>query len=843
MSDTKIYAPLKGTIIKIENVADPVFAEKMLGDGLAIRPLLGISKVVAPFNGTIQTVHSSQHAVGLVSEQGIEILIHVGIDTVKLEGKGFKSFVKEGDIVKKGDVLLEADFEFLSKNAPSIDTIMVFTNLSDNQKLAHTTKVDVEAQEEIVAIVDSGASSVLETADNTEEAIVKSDVKVLNHTGIHARPASFIMNVANKFKSKIDLSLNGKTGNAKSVISILGLGAKKNDVIEITAKGSDAQESVNMLVKSFLDGLGESVDSVSSNSTKKSNTAQVNVDLTKEITLKGVVGSPGLVIGKAFILKEEKIEVEENSINPSAEFTVLTNNILSVRANILSEIEVAEVNGQKSKVEIFNAHLSILEDEELIIYSQQVINKGKTAGYAWKKAIENSIEILKSTKNQLLMERIADFKDIEKRVLKSILGIEDNGTSYPENSIIIAKDLVPSDLTKFDSNVKGILLGAGSSTSHVSIMLRNMGMPAIVAVGEFIINLSNASNIVLDANDGKVMINVAEKDLIAIREKEVLLNKIRQENILNCKKPATTLDGNNIEVMGNVSNPKEAHRAHELGGEGVGLLRTEFLFFSSQEAPTENEQYEIYQEVVDSMQGNSVILRTLDVGGDKPLAYVEIGHEENPIMGLRGVRKYFNNQEIFLTQIRAILKIKPLKLARIMIPMVADVEEIVAVRKMIEDEKAKLGITEKVEIGTMIEVPSAAIMADRLAKYVDFFSIGTNDLTQYTLAMDRGNPNLTARLSNLHPALLNLIKMTVDGANTTGIHTAVCGAMASEVRAVPILVGLGVKEFSTSMKSIPDVKALIRTLSYEKCKEVAERAIKLESADEVNELVRKEFNL
>jgi phosphoenolpyruvate-protein phosphotransferase len=564
-------------------------------------------------------------------------------------------------------------------------------------------------------------------------------------------------------------------------------------------------------------------------------------DFSKEVSLKGVLASPGLVIGKSFLISKQEIKVEENSKDILLEVKALKNALENIKSKLVKDIAEAKELKQNTKVEVYSAHLTMLDDPTLFDFANEVIQKGKTAGFAWRSSINNSVEILKSTGNALLIERVADLKDLENRVLYNILGIEVKSASYHADSIIIAEDLVPSDLAQFDENVKGVVLAQGSATSHVALILRNMGVPALVAVGKSVSNIVDGTSIILDVNDGLLSINPDANKLEQIKVKHDKLEAIKKENISNAKKDAITLDGRKIYVKGNVSNGKETEKAFDLGGEGVGLLRTEFLFFNTPTEPSIEEQHDLYQYAVDAMQGGSVTLRTLDVGGDKPLAFVKIGFEENPIMGLRGVRNYFNNPEVFLNQIRAILKVKPLMLCKIMVPMIAEVNEIIKVREMIESEMKALGIKDKVEIGTMIEVPSAALIADKIAKYVDFFSIGTNDLAQYTLAMDRGNHNLTSRLKNLNPSLLKLIKMTVDGGLKHNKPTAVCGAMASEVQSIPILIGLGITELSTSMRSIPDVKAIIRTLDYKKCVEVANKALGMETSEQVIELINKEF--
>ncbi|MDR0484964.1 MAG: phosphoenolpyruvate--protein phosphotransferase [Alphaproteobacteria bacterium] len=872
MKNEKIFSPIAGQIIQIEQVADPVFAEKMLGDGIAVRPQLTKGFVVAPCDGEIKTLHSSKHAVSILSNEGYELLIHTGIDTVSLEGKGFESFITIGQKVKKGDKLLGVDFDFISKNAPAYDVIMLITNATDKTTLVKNTNQNISDGEEIFTISsqdsqgsskggffsklfgskgekESPAVEAKPAPQEVKSSEVSSDLlTIINPTGVHARPASRILQMANKYSSQVELVAGEKKANAKSVVAILGLGLKLNDKVKVVAKGDDAAKAVAEISADIIAGLGEAEghgeaekkSSVASSAPEVKAEKNINVDFSKEALLSGVLAAPGLFIGQAFIVKKEEIAVEENSKN-SNELKTLEDSLVNVRKTLTADIEKAKSLKQTTKVEVFSAHLTILDDPMLFDFAKEVIAKGKTAAFAWRSSVNNSIEILKSTKDALLIERVADLKDLERRVIYNILGVKEERISYPVNSIIVAEDFVPSDLAQLDDNVKGVVLALGSATSHVSLILRNMGIPALVAVGKAVLGIKNNMPLILDANEGSLTVNPNSQKLEEIKSKSEKLEKVKAENVSNAKLPATTTDGRTIKVKGNVSNGNEAHKAFELGGEGVGLLRTEFLFFNTPTEPSVAEQHQLYQYAVDAMQGGSVTLRTLDVGGDKPLSFVKIGEEENPIMGLRGVRNYFNNTEVFLNQVRAILKVKPLMLCKIMIPMVAEISEVVKAKEMIMAEMAKLGIKEKVEIGTMIEVPSAALIADRMAKYVDFFSIGTNDLAQYTLAMDRGNPNLTARLKNLNPALLKLIKLTVDGGLKHGKPTAVCGAMASEVESIPILIGLGIDELSTSMKSIPDVKALVRKLSYKKCVEVANKALEMESSEDVIALVQKEF--
>lgn len=905
MSILKIYAPLNGGLIQIENVADPVFSEKMLGDGIAIRPDLQKSTIHAPCAGKITTIHDSHHAVSITAENGIEVLIHVGIDTVNLLGEGFKPLVKIGELIKKGQPLLNVDFPLLAKKAPSIDVILVFTNLQDSQKLQKTTKTTVGTTDEIINIIDTesgsnnnssatnnpisnsntphaeslsakvvselnpvsdsnasvrGAVNLAQSPNTANQSNKASQrVTVINKTGFHARPAAEIVKLANNYQANILLQKQDKSANAKSVIAILGLGVQYGEVIEVIAEGSDSQVAVTQLVAAITKGLGEEVaasskvdNSVMNSPENKGQQAKVqpSYDFSKLVELQGTIASPGFTIGKTLLLEEEVISVMENSINsPETELTTLKEALGKTKENLKQEILEATKQKYNTKTEVLQAHLVILEDVSLLEAAKTEIKNGKTDMFAWKVAIDLAIATLKSTGNRLLIERVADFKDVYSRVIKTILDIPNlENINFPPDTILIAKDLIPSDLSKLNANVKGIVLGLGSSTSHVSLMLRNMGIPTLVAVGEDIINIPDHLDVVLNGNTGKFIVNPTKEQLADFTKTQAELEVIKQANISHTLEPAITKDGVRITVKGNVSNAAQAKEAKELGAEGIGLLRTEFLFLNSLKAPSTQEQLALYQASLDALEGDTLTLRTLDVGGDKPLSYIEIPPEENPIMGLRGIRNYFNtekNKEIFLNQIRAILKVKPVILCKIMIPMISSLAEINMVKELIyfEAKAMNLDIQDKIKIGIMVEVPATALMAENFAPHVDFFSIGTNDLAQYTMAMDRGNPQLVKQLNNFNPALLKLIKMTNDAGVKYNIITAVCGAMASELKAIPLLIGLGIRELSTSMKSIPDVRALIRTLDSKKCISIAEKALKLSSSADIKALVSQEFGL
>lgn len=469
----------------------------------------------------------------------------------------------------------------------------------------------------------------------------------------------------------------------------------------------------------------------------------------------------------------------------------------------------------------------------------EAVSRGKTASYAVNEAVRTSIDILKKTKNRFLMERIADIKDLRRSLLWRLSGQKYALPKLPPGCILIAEELLPSEVSHLAGLAAGVLLAHGSPTAHAGILLRNMGLPAIVNAGEDILQIPSGAPVLLYADEGKAVINPTKeqlKDFAAANQKEQAL---LQEASTQAQEPALTSDGVHISVQGNVSSPQEAALAVQHGAEGLGLVRTEFLFNNRADAPGETEQQAVYQQTLTACNGRPATFRLLDAGGDKPLPFVNILPEENPIVGVRGIRAFKRNEDFFRTQIRAVLQTAPLNQVRIMLPMVTFAEEIIFFKKLIAQEAEQLGIKEQVQIGAMIEVPSAALTSGQLARHADFFSIGTNDLTQYTLAIDRGHKELSAQADPLHPAVLKLISLTSQGAKKYNRPVAVCGAMAGDLAAVPFLIGLGVSELAVGVKNIAQVKALIRRVSHKKCEELAAQALELTSAQEVRALGRK----
>jgi phosphocarrier protein FPr/phosphocarrier protein len=420
----------------------------------------------------------------------------------------------------------------------------------------------------------------------------------------------------------------------------------------------------------------------------------------------------------------------------------------------------------------------------------------------------------------------------------ALAGREPQPVILPQGAILVAEELMPSQLSNLDaSRLAGFCTARGGPTSHVAILAASMGVPALVAGGAAVLRIPDDAPLILDADRGLLHVQPPADDLAKLERETAQRKVVAEANLKAAAADCVMADGTRIEVYTNVGKVADAVKGVAKGAEGCGLLRTEFLFLDRQTAPDEDEQAAQYQAVATALQGRPLIIRTLDVGGDKPLPYLPLPREENPILGLRGVRIGLRRPEILRTQLRAILRVRPVGQCRIMVPMVATLDEVRAVRDMLDHEREALGHAPPVQLGVMVETPAAAVTADQLATEADFLSIGTNDLTQYVLAMDRGNPDLAARLDALHPSVLRLIRLTAEGAAKHGRWVGVCGALASDPAAAPLLVGLGVTELSATPPTIPDIKAALRPLDKAACVALATEALAQESAAAVRSLL------
>jgi multiphosphoryl transfer protein len=498
-----------------------------------------------------------------------------------------------------------------------------------------------------------------------------------------------------------------------------------------------------------------------------------------------------------------------------------------------------QAKADPAKAAIFAAHEELIEDPDLREIVDSAIAKGKSAAFGWKQAVTTHADRLAALRNALLAQRANDLRDVGLRVLAILTGTETKAQDYPPNTILIAEDLTPTDTASLDrTRVMGFCTTRGGATSHVAILARSLGLPALAGTEPAALDIPNGTNVVLDGSKGTLRVDPTPEEITQIRGAQERAERRRKEDLAQAHEPATTVDGKRMEVVANIGGLKEAKEVVGFGGEGVGLMRSEFLFMERSSAPTEEEQFEVYKAIAEAVgKTNPLIIRTLDVGGDKPLAYLPIPKEDNPFLGERGVRVGLDRPEILRAQLRAILRASAFGKVSVMFPMIATLQELRDVKAILSEETDRLGV-KAIPTGIMVEVPAAAIMAAQFAPEADFFSIGTNDLTQYTLAMDRGHPKLAPQVDGLSPSVLHLISHTVKGAHAAGKWVGVCGGIASDPHGVPILLGLGVDELSISLPAIPAIKGQIRKLNSEQCRELAEKALAAESAADVRALVR-----
>ena len=837
-SQLKILSPLSGQTWPLERVPDPVFAQKLVGDGVSIDPTDAV--LLAGCDGEVVSLPASGHAVTLRTREGIEVLMHVGIDTVTMKGEGFHPRVKPGDSVHAGDPLIAFDLDFLATHARSLLTQIVIAN-SDRVVSCERAGGCVSAGKDTLLTVtlksDGAAPPEAGTVTVTSEAIV-----IPNASGLHARPAAVLANLAKSFASTITLQMGDRQANARSITAIMALDVPQGAKVQVVARGLDARAAVEKLARVLADGCGDEgcvpAPAPATTTASPLSAPPPRRQPTDPNLLIGVAASPGLAVGEVFQVRRMEIDVAEPGAGVDAERRRLAAALAAAHGQLAALRAQLHAKADPAKAAIFAAHEELISDPDLLEIAESAIAKGKSAGFAWKKAVATHADRLAALRNELLAQRANDLRDVGQRVLSLLTGVDVRPPAYPPNSVLVAEDLTPSETAALDrSRVSGICTTRGGATSHVAILARSLGIPALAGVDPAVLEVPDGTVVILDANDGTLRLHASSEHVAVIRRAQERSELRRRENAARALEPAITLDGRRIEVLANIGGLEDATRIAALGGEGVGLLRSEFLFLERRDAPTEEEQFETYKAIAEALgPGRPLIIRTLDVGGDKPLAYLPIPKEDNPFLGERGVRVGLDRPEILRTQLRAILRAAAFGKVSVMFPMIATLNELRDVKAMLGEEAASLGVP-PVAAGIMVEVPATAIMAAQFAREANFFSIGTNDLTQYTLAMDRGHPKLARQVDGLSPAVLRLIAHTVRGAQPLGRRIGVCGAIASDPGAVPILLGIGVDELSVSLPAIPAVKAQIRGLRLDECQRLAERALAAESAQEVRALV------
>ncbi|HEU5185679.1 MAG TPA: phosphoenolpyruvate--protein phosphotransferase [Gemmatimonadaceae bacterium] len=831
-SATTIFAPISGVLVPLEEVPDPAFAQRLAGDGIAIEPL--DQRVVAPCDARVLQIHRAGHALTL-SAFGLEILIHVGLDTVKLNGKGFQAIAKPGDDVKKGDTLMTFDADYVATHALSLISPVLITNM-DRVTSLHARSGKVRAGEDMLLEIITGAPATSRAVETPGETIRSAPIVVAHETGLHARPAAVVAAVARQFTSDIRLIKGDREANARSVVSIMALEVGRGETVTIAARGDDAREAIAELSRALASDL-----SPAAHATPPSVPAAAVARATapsRPGLYDGVPASPGVAIGKVFQLRHDDTVLEERAADPHQERRSLDAAIAAAHLQLEALQERMAEEADPEQAAIFGAHQELLEDPDLLDRASELIREGGSAAYAWREAYTQQSRRLLALKNPLFAARATDLRDVGRRVLHLLAGRDDAPHDIPPDSIVVAEDLAPSDAASLDrTRLRGFCTTMGSATSHVAILARGLGIPAIAGIDPRVLDIAPGTRVVLDGDAGTLHVGPTAAEEKQIGERQATAARRRNEEMAVAGKPAVTRDGHRLEVVANIGNEEDARRVPEVGGEGVGLLRTEFMFMERRSAPNEDEQARTYEAIARALGPDRIlVIRTLDVGGDKPLPYMPMGTEANPFLGERGVRLSLSRPEMFRAQIRAILRAASAGKVAMMFPMISTIAEWREARALVEEERAALGAP-KIDVGIMVETSSAALLADRFAKEADFFSIGTNDLTQYTLAMDRSNPRLASQVDALHPAVLRLIERTVAGARAHRRWVGVCGALAGDLQAVPVLVGLGINELSVDVPLVPAVKARVRSLTLAECEETARQALEASDGGEVRALV------
>lgn len=564
--------------------------------------------------------------------------------------------------------------------------------------------------------------------------------------------------------------------------------------------------------------------------------------------ISGIPASPGIVFGKALVLKEEKIVLDMQKIKDGQVDEEIARFYAGREAAVEQLNSIKERAYQslgEEKAAIFEGHLMILEDEEL---EEEIIDYLRSnhvnAAVATNVVIDQQVAILSEIDDEYLKERAGDIRDIGNRLIKNILGmhIVDLG-EINEEAILVAYDLTPSETAQLNlDKVLGFVTDIGGRTSHTSIMARSLELPAIVGTNNVTELVNTGDFLILDALNNAVYVNPSQEDIQRLKALQAKLADEKAELAKLKDLPALTLDGHRVDVVANIGTIRDIEGAERNGAEGGGLYRTEFLFMDRDQLPTEEEQFIAYKDVVEAMNGNLVILRTMDIGGDKELPYLNLPKEMNPFLGWRAIRIALDRREILNAQLRAVLRASAYGKLAVMFPMIISVEEIRELKSVIEELKVELrnegkDFDENIQIGVMVETPSAAVNAKFLAKEVDFFSIGTNDLTQYTLAVDRGNEFISHLYNPMSPSVLSLIKQVIDASHAEGKWTGMCGELAGDERATVLLLGMGLDEFSMSAISVPRIKKLIRNVNYQDAKLLAEKALQQPTAAEIERLV------
>ena len=674
---------------------------------------------------------------------------------------------------------------------------------------------------------------VAEAAGIEGEAVVAPDatatLAVRNKIGLHARPAARVIEAVRDLDADVRIAKAGSGRapiSAKSLTAVVSLGARIGDELEVSASGPDAHAAITALVALADLGFGDGVDAPGVEVPVAASRPPAAGDV-----LAGVPASPGVVFGTVWHLDGLSSAPPDDRVAdaPAVERQRLDAALVAAAEAVAGDRELIAARASEAEAEIFDAHLALLGDEALLAPARAAIDRGATAERAWHDAAVAVADQYRELSDPLLAERATDVLDVGARVVGLLTGA--GASALAQSGIVIADELTPAQAARLDpSLVTGIATAGGSTTAHAAILARALGLPAVVGLGAGLLAIDDGTTVLLDGRAGTVLMDPSpelQRDASQRRERDERRHAAALER---AHEPGALRDGTRIEVFANLGAVGEAARAVELGAEGVGLLRTEFLFLDRATLPDEDEQAETLRRIAVALGGRPLVVRTLDAGADKPLPALPMPAEANPFLGVRGIRLALAREDVLETQFRAILRVAGEHPVKVMLPMVAVVDEVLAARAVLARARDACGVELEPELGIMVEVPAAALTAAVLAEHVDFFSIGTNDLTQYTMAAERGDPRLAGLLDGTQPAVLRLVKETVDAAAAHGCWVGVCGELAGDAEAAVLLAGLGVTELSMAPPLIAEVKAALRQVSLPDARSAADDALRAPDA-------------
>lgn len=723
-----------------------------------------------------------------------------------------------------------------------IDVLRRLTRLMRNEALMQRLVTTHDAQDIVRALTTDGEADATATAV-LEDFALGREVALSYPNGLHARPAGQWTQTAQRFAAQVHVRYDQVVVDAKNVAALLSLGAGRGATLRLSAQGPDAEAALRAL-RAIVVRLGEEearqAQLASFRQSQAQGLGQVLGDWqpTARQTFTGIAASPGLVIGTLVQAAGAVLQVEDHFRSAPQEAEALERALQAALAELETGASQARGQGQAEQAGIFSAHAGLLRDPRLLQVVSRGIVQGHGAAWAWRQALNERVAAQRALPDATLAARAADLQDAGDRVLRHLLGLPTQalGDTWPGDAILLADDLSPSFTAQLDpTRVRGFCTASGGPTAHTAILARALGLPALVAGGPDLLQAESGTLAILDGYRGRLYVGPSATALIEAQEQIEGLTRRQAEEARNRLMPATTTDGHTVEIAANVNRADQVARALEAGAEGVGLMRTEFLFLERDTVPDEEAQYLALRAMVEALGGRPLVVRTLDIGGDKQVPHLQLPVEDNPFLGVRGARLALRRDDLLLPQLRALCRAARHGPLQIMFPMISTVEEVLELRRRMAQVREELDAPE-VPIGIMIEVPSAALLADRLAAQVDFFSIGTNDLTQYALAVDRQHPELAAMADSLHPAVLRLVERTVAGARRHGRWVGVCGGLAGEPLGAALLVGLGVDELSMSVGDVGPIKALLRRHSLSELQALARRALDMDSADEVRAL-------